>query len=267
MKSILDKIVRVRKQRLDQEKVRMPMERLEHLAGVRTRCRDFVGAFAGPGLHIIAEVKKASPSRGVIREDLNPSVLATSYQAGGARAVSVVTEQDHFQGDISVLEEVRSCVSLPILRKDFIVDLYQIVEARAAGADSYLLIAALLDAETMRSLIRRGRELQMEPLVEVHNVPELHQALECDAAVIGINNRDLTTFQVDLKTTLDLVRHIPSDRIVVSESGIRSRDEMLVLAEQGCERFSYRRNTREVGRPCNHHPGVDQWSLKQQCPA
>lgn len=237
MSTILEKIARDRGRRLAQEKILRPLESLEHAASQRPPSQNFVDAFAGPGLHIIAEVKKASPSRGVIKEDLDAIDLVKAYQAGGACAVSVLTEQDHFQGDIAIVEQVSSSVSLPILRKDFITDPYQIVEARAAGADSFLLIAALLEVETMRSLIQCGREWGMEPLVEVHNMSELHQTLEADAAVIGINNRDLKTFHVDLDTSRDLVKHVPGDKIVVSESGIRTRQEMLDLAAAGVRGF------------------------------
>jgi len=186
---------------------------------------------------IIAEVKKASPSLGVIREDLDVGRLVEAYQEGGAGAISVLTEQDHFQGSISVLAEVRKMVSLPILRKDFIIDPYQIVEARAAGADSFLLIAALPDLATLRDLIQCGREWHMEPLVEVHNSAELQMVLQTDAQVIGINNRDLTTFRVDPNTTIDLAKGVPSDRILVTESGIRTRDDILRLADAGVRGF------------------------------
>jgi indole-3-glycerol phosphate synthase len=235
--TILHKITRIRGTRLAEEMSRTSLETLQEAAMQRSPARDFAGAFVGPGMHIIAEVKKASPSRGVIKEDLDAKVLASAYQLGGATAVSVLTEQDHFQGNIQVLTDVRATVSLPILRKDFITDPYQIVEARAAGADSFLLIAALLDQESMRSLIQCGRDWQMEALVEVHDLSELRSALEVEARLIGINNRDLKTFQVDLNTTLNLIEHVPADRIIVSESGIQSREEMLRLADAGVRGF------------------------------
>ncbi len=237
MSTILEKIVRIRAQRLAEEKSLISLENMEQNARRKPPARGFVGAFAGSKPCIIAEVKKASPSRGIIKKDLDVRGLVDAYEEGGAGAVSVLTEQDHFRGSISVLAEVTKRVSLPVLRKDFITDPYQIVEARAAGADSYLLIAALLDLDTLRSLLEVGREWSMEPLVEVHNRVELHRALQTDALVIGINNRDLATFNVDLNTTIDLVKQIPSDRIVVSESGIRTRDDVRRLADEGVRGF------------------------------
>ncbi len=237
MSTILAKIVEDKVRRLTVQKRLTSVEALERTVLSKPPPRDFVEAFTGHGPCIIAEVKKASPSRGVIKQNLDVRELVEAYERGGAGAVSVLTEEDHFRGSLSVLEEVRRTVSLPILRKDFINDPYQIVEGRAAGADSFLLIAGILDEGALQALIRFGRKWQMEPLVEVHNLSELQGVLRTDARVVGINNRDLTTFQVDLSTTIDLVKKIPRDRIVISESGIRTREDVLRLADAGVHGF------------------------------
>lgn len=237
MSTILNKIIEVRTRRLMEEKRRAGLEALEEAARLKSPPRGFVDAFERSRPCIIAEVKKASPSRGVIRQDLDVGVLASAYEAGGAGAISVLTEGDYFRGSISDLAEVRNRVSLPCLRKDFITDPYQIVEARAARADSFLLIAGLLDVGALRSLLDVGRQWGMEPLVEVHDGFELHRALQTDARIIGINNRDLETFNVDIDTTLRLMKQVPSDRITVSESGIRSREDVLRLTEAGARGF------------------------------
>ncbi|HMK35517.1 MAG TPA: indole-3-glycerol phosphate synthase TrpC [Desulfomonilaceae bacterium] len=237
MATILEKIVYSKRNRVAHEKDIKSMETLEQEALARKEPLDFLAAFGGPGIHIIAEVKKASPSKGMLNESMNPAALVRLYQEGGACAVSVVTEEDFFCGSLSVLETVRAEVSLPVLRKDFIVDPYQIVEARASGADSFLLIAALLDATELEAFAATGRMWGMEPLVEVHNLSELEKALIAGARAIGINNRDLKTFQVDLQVTLDLMQQIPADRIVISESGIRNREDILLLADAGANGF------------------------------
>jgi indole-3-glycerol phosphate synthase len=237
MSNILEKIARVRLDRLAEEKKARSIESLEQEAMVREPALDFSSAFHGPGIHVIAEVKRASPSKGILKKDLDIEATARSYEEGGACAISVLTEEDHFLGSLAILKTVRSVTSLPVLRKDFILDLYQIVEARAAGADSFLLIAALLEADRLKSLIGVGRKWGMEPLVEVHDLDELETALSCGAVVIGVNNRDLKTFNVDLQATLDVMKHVPSDTIVVSESGIKTRDDVLRLTEAGVKGF------------------------------
>jgi indole-3-glycerol phosphate synthase len=210
---------------------------LEKRAEQRPSPHDFRGAFRGSSIRIIAEVKRASPSRGTLKADLEPAALASSYEKGGAAAVSVLTEEDHFQGSLSDLEEVREATHLPILRKDFIVDPYQVVEARAAGADSFLLIAAILNTRSLISLVQEGRTWGMEPLVEIHDWSDLDRALAAGAKVIGINNRDLRTFQVDLETSLRLMEDIPSGLVAISESGIRSREDILRLKQAGVRGF------------------------------
>ncbi len=237
MTNILQKILDARLARLAAEKQATPIEVLERQARQRGPAQDFAGVFRLPGIHIIAEVKRASPSRGTLREDMDPANLAQAYEKGGAAAISVVTEQDHFRGSIAALRLVREAVTLPILRKDFITDPYQIVESRAAGADSFLLIGALLNGDSLASLIDIGRSWAMEPLVEIHDFPELGDALAAGAKVIGINNRDLRTFRVDLNKTLELAAQVPDDRIIVSESGISDHGQILRLANAGVRGF------------------------------
>jgi indole-3-glycerol phosphate synthase len=235
--TILQKIGKVRLGRLETEKRTMPIGVLEARASERPPPLDFLGAFSGPGIHIMAEVKKASPSRGLLAEDFDPSGLALTYESGGAAAVSVLTEQDHFMGSMGFLELVRKAVSLPVLRKDFITDPYQVVEARAAGADSFLLIAGFIDATWLGLLIHEGRKWGMEPLVEIHDETQLENALNAGARLIGINNRDLTTFRVDLEVSLRLATLVPQDVTIISESGIRSREDVMHLAEAGIRGF------------------------------
>lgn len=195
--------------------------------------RDFAGALRVDGLSIIAEIKRRSPSKGLIREHVDPVRIAEIYEAHGARALSVLTDEAYFGGSLEDLRQVREATSLPILRKDFVVDPYQIYEARAAGADAILLIVAILTAEEIRTFLRIARDLDIDALVEVHTLAEQDRALDADARIIGINNRDLKTFTVDLRTTLELVRSIPDDRIMVSESGIRDRADLIRLQEAG----------------------------------
>jgi indole-3-glycerol phosphate synthase len=237
MNGILKKIARLKLERLAAEKRLVSRETMEQKAAQKARPLDFLGAFAKPGIHVIAEVKKASPSKGILKDDLDPETLVRAYEQGEASAVSVLTEQDHFLGSIEVLELVRNQVALPILRKDFITDAYQVVQARAAGADSFLLIVGLLDSIQLKTLIEVGRAWQMEPLVEVHDLRELHAALDADAKLIGINNRDLTTFRVNIETSLQLVKSIPRDRAVISESGIRTREDIMRLSNAGINGF------------------------------
>lgn len=200
--------------------------------------RDFAAAIRKSTeghVKIIAEVKKASPSKGVIRKDFNHTALALSYQEAGASAVSVLTDEKFFQGKLSYLTDCRKCISIPILRKDFIIDSYQIIEARAAGADAVLLIAALLNAESLRSFREYAESLGMSALVEAHNEKELYSAIESGARIIGINNRNLQTFDVDLRTTEHLIPNIPTDKIIVSESGIVTREDIERVGKSGAD--------------------------------
>jgi indole-3-glycerol phosphate synthase len=237
MNDILQKIAKIKSERLAAEKRLMPLEAVERKASAKAPPLDFLGAFAKPGTHVIAEVKKASPSKGILKDDLDPAALVRAYEQGGASAVSVLTEEDHFSGSLKILEQARDQSRLPILRKDFIKDAYQVVQTRAAGADSFLLIVGLLDAIQLKSLIEVGRSWQMEPVVEVHDQRQVHTALEADARLIGINNRDLKTFSVNIETSLQLIKSIPQDRTVISESGIRTREDILRLSDAGINGF------------------------------
>jgi indole-3-glycerol phosphate synthase len=180
---------------------------------------------------IIAEIKKASPSKGVIREDFHPAQIAQSYQDGGASCLSVLTDKDFFQGSEAFLEQAREACDLPVLRKDFTVDPYQVVEARAIGADAVLLIVAALQDEQMRELMHAASEVGLDVLVEVHDRAELERALELETPMIGINNRDLHSFETRLETTLDLLPYISADHLVVTESGIHTAADVAVMRE------------------------------------
>lgn len=235
MSTVLDKILAVkaeevalaRKQR-DLASVRRDAEGTVGDSTYGTR--DFVGAMRakidGGLAAVIAEIKKASPSKGVIREDFVPPQIAESYQKGGAACLSVLTDAQFFQGAPEYLKAARAACDLPVLRKDFMIDAYQVYEARAMGADCILLIAAALELSHMRELEAQAHELGMAVLVEVHDGRELDEGLELSTPLLGINNRNLHTFDVSLDTTLGLLKHIPQDRLVVTESGILSRDDV-----------------------------------------
>ncbi len=199
--------------------------------------RGFEAALARPAggpLRLIAEIKKASPSQGLIRADFDPARIATTYAAAGAHALSVLTDRRFFQGDLSFLAAVREAVSLPILEKDFVIDAFQVYEARALGADAVLLIAAALEPAQLRDYALLARELGLSSLVEVHHEAELERVVDT-ASLIGINNRDLATFETDLATTERVLREVPDDRMVVSESGIHGRDDVRRLADLGVD--------------------------------
>jgi len=186
---------------------------------------------------VIAEVKKASPSKGVIREDFDPAQIAVSYESGGAACLSVLTDIDFFQGANAYLQQARAACSLPVIRKDFIIDEYQVYEARAMGADCILLIVAALDDAQMQTLDQCARRLGLDVLVEVHDHGELQRALRLDNTLLGINNRDLNTFSTSLATTYDLLAHIPDDRIVVTESGIHTVDDVNAMRKHEVNTF------------------------------
>tara|TARA_R110002110_G_C13470397_1_gene720558 strand:- start:39534 stop:40331 length:798 start_codon:yes stop_codon:yes gene_type:complete len=186
---------------------------------------------------VIAEVKKASPSKGVIRADFNPDDIARSYQSGGASCLSVLTDVDFFQGSDAFLQQARAACELPVLRKDFTVDSYQVVEARAIGADAVLLIVAALEQSQMVELAATAREVGVDVLVEVHDRDELERALELESPLVGINNRDLHTFDMRLETTLDLLPYIPQDRLVITESGIHTADDVALMREHSVYGF------------------------------
>jgi indole-3-glycerol phosphate synthase len=233
---ILDDIVARKKERLAELKKRSVQKELEQAVVSAPEPRDFFAALKyGEKPAVIAEIKKASPSAGQIRSDLEVSKIATSYERAGAAAISVITEEDFFEGRLEYLEEARGAVSLPILCKDFIIDPIQIFTARAAGADGLLLIAAILQQSILKELLAMASQLAMACLVEVHDEEELSRVLDTEARLIGINNRDLRTFEVSLGTTLRLRSRIPSDRLVVSESGIRTRGDLQSLASAGVD--------------------------------
>ncbi len=226
---ILDQIIADNLEELESRKRSFPLKELQRVALEQPLPLDFASALRGERVQLIAEVKKASPSRGVIRSDFNPVEIAQTYAGNGASAISVLTEAKYFQGNINHLRDIRKALgnkSLPLLRKDFIHDPYQVYESRAYGADSLLLLVAILTPEKLEELFWLSHELDMSCLVEVHNEAELEIALRSQARVIGINNRDLNTFAVDITTTERLRPLIPQDRIVVSESGIKNRDDM-----------------------------------------
>jgi indole-3-glycerol phosphate synthase len=232
----LDKVAAATRERIEQSKAGRSEQALRELCLDSSPSPSLSQALArGPneGMRVIAEVKRASPSRGPIRPDLVLEDLVSSYVRGGASAISVLTEPDFFEGDLSDIGRAREITSLPILRKDFIIDGYQLLESRAAGASAVLLIVALLEQEMLASLLEEGHEIGLEALVEVHDEAELEAALEAGAEIVGINNRDLKTLQVDLGTTLRLAPQVPSGRVLVSESGYSRRDDVVTALQAG----------------------------------
>jgi len=203
--------------------------------------RSFVGSIRAKldNFHpaVIAEVKKASPSKGVLRENFNPAEIAVSYEKGGAACLSVLTDIDFFQGSDEYLQQARGACNLPVIRKDFIVDPYQVIEARVMGADCILLIVAVLEDAQMQNLCELAVELGMDVLVEAHDKAELHRALKLDVPLIGINNRNLRNFETSLGTTIGLLEQIPDDKIVVTESGIHNPQDVLLMRQHGVNTF------------------------------
>ncbi|HHT9134363.1 MAG TPA: indole-3-glycerol phosphate synthase TrpC [Candidatus Avalokitesvara rifleensis] len=237
---ILDEIYRHKLLEVSQRKDQYPLKRLETVLSGLPDAYDLEAALKAAsrtsgGLGLIAEVKAASPSRGVLRRDMNPSQIALEYQEGGASAISVLTDEKFFHGKLAHLEAVRRAVKLPLLRKDFIIDRYQIIEARASGADAVLLIAAILDDKTLNALLSAASQLGLGSLVEVHTEEELKRVLKTPATLIGINNRDLQTFKIDLATTLKLRPLIPDGKTVVSESGVKTRADVRLLEDAGVD--------------------------------
>jgi len=236
--SILDTIVERRLGRIAEAKARSPLSELKGRITEVEPPRDFAGAVRrepGDGIRLIAELKKASPSKGLIRSDFDPAAIAKVY-ATRANALSVLTEEDFFQGNLSFIQLAKDAApGIPALRKDFIVDEYQIYEARAHGADAMLLIDAILDISQASEYLHLARELGLAVLYEVHDRHELENALRLEASIVGINNRNLKTMEIDLGTTLELKKDIPSDRSVVGESGITTRDDVERLEEAGVD--------------------------------
>jgi indole-3-glycerol phosphate synthase len=226
--SILHRIVATKREEIERAKAALPLPELRKQLASAPQVRDFFGALSGgPPIKLIAEVKKASPSKGVIRADFDPVAIARTYEAHGASCLSVLTDESYFQGSISILRQVRAAVQLPILRKDFILDTYQLVEARVAGADAVLLIAECLDDCNLRKLHNEAVELGLTPLVEFYAAPNLDRVLAAGASLIGVNNRDLRSFEVDLDHTLRLRQKVPLDCVLVGESGIEQRDDVV----------------------------------------
>jgi indole-3-glycerol phosphate synthase len=234
MDTVLDRIVRTKRHEIAVAKAAVPESELGRRIAHAPPTRDFRGALHRLArVAVIAEVKKASPSAGVIRAAFDPVRIATAYEAHGAAAVSVLTDVEYFQGSLQYLTAVRAAVGVPVLRKDFILDRYQLLEARAAGADAVLLIAECLPGDRLAVLQREAVALGLQTLVELHDADELPRVLDCGAPVVGINNRDLRTFATRLEHTLDLLRNIPADRTVVSESGIRTHADLVLLGRAG----------------------------------
>ena len=241
MSDILDKIIAVKREEIAAALKRKSLAVVRADAESRVLTRDFVGAIkakiAAGKPAVIAEIKKASPSKGVLREDFIPADIAQSYAEGGAACLSVLTDVQFFQGEVDYLKQARASCQLPVLRKDFMVDPYQIYESRSMGADCILLIAACLDDAQMEELEAIARSLDMAVLVEVHDGAELERALKLKTPLVGINNRNLKTFEVTLDTTLALRASVPPDRILVTESGIQSRQDVLRLGAAGVNAF------------------------------
>jgi indole-3-glycerol phosphate synthase len=241
MSNILERIVAVKRREVAQAQARLPLAALRAQAAAAPPVRDFSAALrervARREAAVIAEVKKASPSKGVLREHFDPAAIAASYERGGAACLSVLTDREFFQGSTEALQAARASCSLPVLRKDFIVDAYQVAEARAMGADCILLIAACLDDATMRALEDEAQALGLAVLVEVHDGTELDRALALRTPLVGINNRDLRSFEVRLETTLALKERVPADRLLVTESGILAASDVQRMRSAGVHAF------------------------------
>ena len=236
MADILQKIVEVERREVERLKVEMPIAELERRIEAQAPPLNLAGALFGDSVRIIAEVKKASPSKGLLRADFDPATLAKTYADNGAAAISVLTNADHFQGSIDHLAQVHAVANpqkTPVLRKEFIFDPYQIYEARAYGADAILLIVAMLSPEDLKSLMTLSEKFWMQCLVEVHDEEELKVALKAGAEIVGINNRDLRTFTTDLEVTERLASRIPFGKVVVSESGINKPEHIRRIKSAG----------------------------------
>ncbi len=238
---ILRKILRRKREEVAQRSAALPLRDLSQRALAAAPVRGFVRALrdrvqAGQSA-VIAEIKKASPSKGVLRENFDPAAIARSYQAGGASCLSVLTDVDFFQGADEYLQQARAACSLPVLRKDFVLDPYQVYEARALGADCILLIVAALEDALLVELLQLAAQLGMDTLVEVHDGSEMERALATPAPLIGVNNRNLRTFHTSLQTTIELLPGFPPDRLLVTESGIHSRQDVQLMRDNGVHAF------------------------------
>jgi indole-3-glycerol phosphate synthase len=233
MANILDTIVASKWREISAAKLRLPEAELERQVAAAPSVRDFEGALRRPGMQIIAEVKKASPSAGIIRADFDPKAIAKIYEAHGAACISVLTDEPFFQGNLNHLTKIQESTTQPLLRKDFILDRYQLLEARRAGADCVLLIAEILPGERLQQLYDDARRLGLHVLVELHDAEHLPRVIDSGATLIGINNRDLRQFATRLEHTLDLSPKIPKHCCLVSESGIRTHADLLRLEGAG----------------------------------
>ena len=231
---ILDKIVENKIQEVKNRKIEEPVVVLKEKIDTSDKPRDFVSGISKHGeMNLIAEIKKASPSAGVIKEDFSVEKIVEAYKMAKVDAISVLTDKKFFQGEIKYINIVKNIANVPILRKDFIVDEYQIYESRAYKADAILLIVRILERSQLADYLAMAAELGMAALVEVHSEKELEQALYCNAEIIGINNRDLDTLEVDIETSLRIKEEVPEDKIIVSESGIRTRNDVEELYKYG----------------------------------
>lgn len=233
---ILDEIICFRREQLEREKADVSLSKMKELAENCVKpIYDFAKALKGERLKLICEVKKASPSKGIISEHFEPLKAAMEYERAGAAAISCLTEERYFKGSNEYLDKISRQVKIPVLRKDFVIDAYQIFHARVLGASAVLLIAAALDDRTMSEFLHIVHSLNMKALVEVHDEEELNRALALDPEIIGINNRNLKTFKVSLDTTGRLIENIPKDKVIVSESGIKSNEDMRALRRMGAD--------------------------------
>ena len=234
--TVLNRIVRTKQEEVAAAKARLPLENLRAQAADAPTPRDFFAALNEPAeISLIAEVKKASPSAGLIRADFQHLEIAQTYQTHGAACISVLTDEQYFQGSLDYLREVRAAVDIPVLRKDFIIDSYQLWEARAHGADAVLLIAECLDDCALRSLYNETLDLGMVALIELYEPRNLPRVLETGTTLLGVNNRNLHNFEVDLEHTLRLRKEIPDSCVLVGESGIKTREDALLLEENGVD--------------------------------
>jgi indole-3-glycerol phosphate synthase len=248
--TVLDKIVATKRREIDEARRRVPEAELRRRLAEAPPPRDFFAALARPGaIRLIAEVKKASPSAGVIREDFDPVAIAKTYEAHGAACISVLTDEPYFQGRLEYLTQVRAAVALPVLRKDFILDSYQLLEARAAGADAVLLIAECLDDCMLRKLHNETIDLGMTPLVELYEPENLQRVLDAGATLVGVNNRDLRTFTVNLEHTLRLRPNVSANCVMVSESGVKTHADVQRLQAAGIDAIL-------VGESLMHEPDI-----------
>lgn len=233
----LTKIIRQKKEEVAESQKCVPESRIREKASAPRVHRSFVKQLERPGVNIIAEIKRASPSKGLMCPDLNPAAYASEYQQGGAAAISVLTDAPHFQGSSDDLKKARAAVTLPVLRKDFIISEYQIYETAAMGADAALLIVRVLSREQLRDYLRLCHELNLDALVETHSKEEIEAAIQAEARIVGINNRNLSSFETDIRTAAEMVSLLANDQIPVAESGIRTREDIELLQGFGIHNF------------------------------